>query len=142
MEASEAPMASDTIHIRVDGKLKAEAEVALAGMGLTLPDAVVLLLTRVAADKAMPFEVPGPHGTRPDAAELTEGDGSHEPASTLPLEPLEDWEAEEARLIAAGVLSPPKNPHPMDWDAFWALPRPTVSDEAVREAMDWAKGEF
>jgi prevent-host-death family protein len=29
----------------------------------------------------------------------------------------------------------------MDWDAFWALPRPTVSDEAVREAIEWAKGD-
>jgi hypothetical protein len=29
----------------------------------------------------------------------------------------------------------------MDWDAFWALPSANVSDEAVREAIDWAKGE-
>jgi prevent-host-death family protein len=48
---------------------------------------------------------------------------------------------EEEELIAAGVMSPPKDPTPMDWDAFWALPRPIVSDEAVREAIDWAKGE-
>jgi hypothetical protein len=29
----------------------------------------------------------------------------------------------------------------MDWEAFWALPTGTVSDEAVREAIEWAKGD-
>jgi len=27
----------------------------------------------------------------------------------------------------------------IDWEAFWALPMPTVSDEAVKEALDWVK---
>jgi prevent-host-death family protein len=62
-------------------------------------------------------------------------------ARILPLEPPDDYNAEEARLIAAGILNPPKDPRPMDWDAFWALPRPNVSDEAVKEAIDWAKGD-
>ena len=62
-------------------------------------------------------------------------------ARILPLEPPADYNAEEARLIAAGILNPPKDPRPMDWDAFWALPRPNVSDEAVKEAIDWAKGD-
>jgi prevent-host-death family protein len=62
-------------------------------------------------------------------------------ARILPLEPSETYAEEEARLIAAGIMKPPDDPTPMDWDAFWALPRPIVSDEAVREAIDWAKGE-
>jgi prevent-host-death family protein len=62
-------------------------------------------------------------------------------ARILPLEPAEDYSAEEARLIAAGILKPPKDPKPMDWDAFWAIPTGNVSDEAIKEAMDWVKGE-
>jgi prevent-host-death family protein len=64
-------------------------------------------------------------------------------ARILPVEPSEDedYTSEEARLIAAGILKPPDDPSPMDWDAFWALPAANVSDEAVREAIDWANGE-
>lgn len=62
-------------------------------------------------------------------------------ARILPYQPVEDFDAEEARLIAAGIMTPPKDPTPMDWDAFWALPRPNVSDEAVKEAIEWAKGD-
>jgi len=62
-------------------------------------------------------------------------------ARILPFHPAEDFDAEEARLIASGVMKPPLDPNPMDWDAFWALPRPEVSDEAVREAIEWAKGD-
>ena len=53
-------MASTTmVHIRVDEKLKREACAALDGMGLSLSDAVRLLLVRVAAEKALPFEITG-----------------------------------------------------------------------------------
>ena len=45
----------------------------------------------------------------------------------------------EVLLASTRRMKPPTKV--MDWDAFWALPRPTVSDEAVREAIDWAKGE-
>ena len=45
------------VHIRVDEKLKREACAALDGMGLSLSDAVRLLLVRVAAEKALPFEI-------------------------------------------------------------------------------------
>jgi prevent-host-death family protein len=62
-------------------------------------------------------------------------------ARILPVHPQPEFDPEEARLIAAGILTPPKDPTPMDWDAFWALPRPNVSEEAAREAIDWAKGE-
>ena len=55
-------MASTTmVHIRVDEKLKREAWAALDGMGLSLSDAVRLLLVRVAAEKALPFEIRVPN---------------------------------------------------------------------------------
>lgn len=54
-------MATGIVHIRVDEKIKTKASKALAAMGLTLSDAVRLLLTRVAAEKAMPFEVRVPN---------------------------------------------------------------------------------
>lgn len=41
---------------RIDGSIKEEAATILATMGLTISDAVRLLLTRVAHDHAMPFE--------------------------------------------------------------------------------------
>jgi prevent-host-death family protein len=58
---------------------------------------------------------------------------------TLPLPPEGDHEAEVAYLIATGQAKPPKQK--MDWEAFWALPAGNVSDEAVKEAIEWAKGE-
>ena len=54
-------MASSMVHIRVDGEVKDQAAEALASMGLTVSDAVRLLLTRIAAEKAMPFEVRVPN---------------------------------------------------------------------------------
>ena len=45
----------------------------------------------------------------------------------------------EAKLAAAGILKLPEEE--MNWDAFWKLPRPEVSDEAMKEAIQWAKGE-
>jgi DNA-damage-inducible protein J len=49
------------VHIRVDGNVKTQAAAALATMGLTVSDAVRILLTRIAAEKAMPFEVRVPN---------------------------------------------------------------------------------
>jgi|CZKF01.1.fsa_nt_gi antitoxin (DNA-binding transcriptional repressor) of toxin-antitoxin stability system len=58
---------------------------------------------------------------------------------TLPLPPEGDHEAEAAYLIATGQMKEAKQK--IDWEAFWALPMPTVSDEAVKEALDWARGD-
>ena len=44
------------VQTRINGAVKAEAAAVLATMGLTVSDAVRLLLTRVAHDKALPFE--------------------------------------------------------------------------------------
>lgn len=48
------PAQTSMIHVRVDDRLKAEAADALAGVGLTLSDAVRILLTRVAAEGGLP----------------------------------------------------------------------------------------
>ena len=50
-----------------------------------------------------------------------------------------DLEAHAAHLIATGQMKEAEQE--MDWKAFWALPRPTVSDEVVKEALDWARGD-
>ncbi|MGV7960634.1 type II toxin-antitoxin system RelB family antitoxin [Photorhabdus tasmaniensis] len=49
-------MAAQTsmLHVRVDDKLKADATEKLANLGLTISDAVRILLTRVAKDGALP----------------------------------------------------------------------------------------
>lgn len=54
-------MAASMVHIRVDEKVKAKAAKTLASMGLTVSDAVRLLLTRIASEKALPFEVRVPN---------------------------------------------------------------------------------
>ena len=54
-------MATGMVHIRVEKKVKAKAAKTLASMGLTISDAVRLLLTRVAAENALPFEVRVPN---------------------------------------------------------------------------------
>jgi DNA-damage-inducible protein J len=57
-------MATTTmVHVRLDEKVKSKAEKALAAMGLSISDAVRVLLTRVAAEKALPFEVKVPNAT-------------------------------------------------------------------------------
>lgn len=48
--------ANALVQTRIDGKVKDEAAAVLAAMGLTVSDAVRLMLTRVAHDKALPFE--------------------------------------------------------------------------------------
>jgi DNA-damage-inducible protein J len=53
--------ATAMVHVRVSGKVKAQAEKALAAMGLSTSDAVRMLLTLVAAEKALPFDVHVPN---------------------------------------------------------------------------------
>ena len=48
-------MSNQLVQARVNGDIKEEASVVLAAMGLSLSDAVRLLLTRVAREKALPF---------------------------------------------------------------------------------------
>jgi len=48
------PAQTSMIQVRVDDQLKAQASDALSGVGLTLSDAVRILLTRVAAEGGLP----------------------------------------------------------------------------------------
>jgi DNA-damage-inducible protein J len=48
--------ANALVQTRINGTVKDEASAVLATMGLTVSDAVRLMLTRVAHDKALPFE--------------------------------------------------------------------------------------
>ena len=70
-------MATTTmIHVRIDERVKVKATKALAAMGLSMSDAVRVLLTRVAADKTLPFDVRVPNATtRKAIAELESGGG-------------------------------------------------------------------
>lgn len=56
-------MATETamIHVRVDQELKSKATLTLNKMGLSMSDAVRLLLTRIEADQALPFAVKVPN---------------------------------------------------------------------------------
>ena len=56
-------MATTMVHIRVDHKTKDRAAKTLAAMGMSVSDAVRMLLLRVAAEKALPFAVRVPNAT-------------------------------------------------------------------------------
>jgi DNA-damage-inducible protein J len=65
--------ATTMIHVRVDEQIKAQATDALASMGLTVSDAVRVFLTRVAADKELPFALKAPNAeTRAAMSEADE----------------------------------------------------------------------
>ncbi len=48
--------ANALVTTRIDGAIKEEATVVLASMGLTVSDAVRLLLIKVAREHALPFD--------------------------------------------------------------------------------------
>jgi DNA-damage-inducible protein J len=48
--------ANAVVRARIDEHIKEEATTVLASMGLTLSDAFRLMLTRIAKEKALPFE--------------------------------------------------------------------------------------
>jgi DNA-damage-inducible protein J len=69
-------MATTMVHIRVDERVKERAAKTLAAMGLSVSDAVRILLVRVAAEKALPFDVRVPNATTRRAMEAADrGEG-------------------------------------------------------------------
>ena len=52
---------STMLHVRVDNEIKAQASEALAAMGLSVSDAVRILLKRVVNDQAFPLELKVPN---------------------------------------------------------------------------------
>ena len=70
-------MATTTmVHVRVDEAIKAQAAATLADMGLSVSDAVRMLLVRVAAERALPFDARVPNAeTAAAIRELEAGRG-------------------------------------------------------------------
>ncbi len=54
-------MSSTMVHVRIDETIKQQASETLQAMGLSLSDAVRVFLTRVVADKQIPFDLRVPN---------------------------------------------------------------------------------
>lgn len=70
-------MIADTyVRARIDPGTKKRAEAALQAMGLSVSDAIRLLMLRVADERRLPFEIKAPNAaTREAIAELEAGEG-------------------------------------------------------------------
>lgn len=65
------------VRARIDTSTKLRASHALAGVGLSISDAIRILLMRVADENRMPIELKVPNAeTRAALAELENGDGA------------------------------------------------------------------
>ena len=68
--------ADSVVRARIDSDTKAQATEALGAMGLTVSDAIRLMLLRVADEKRLPFAVKVPNATTVNAMkELEAGRG-------------------------------------------------------------------
>ena len=68
--------ADSVVRARIDSDTKARATEALSAMGLTVSDAIRLMLLRVADEKQLPFAIKVPNATTIKAMkELEEGKG-------------------------------------------------------------------
>jgi DNA-damage-inducible protein J len=68
--------ATDVVRARIDHATKERAAEALAAMGLSISDAIRLLMLRVADERRLPFEVKVPNAaTRRAMKELEDGKG-------------------------------------------------------------------
>ena len=56
-------MPTTMVHVRMDEKTKQRAAKTLAAMGISVSDAVRMLLVRVAAEQALPFDVKVPNAS-------------------------------------------------------------------------------
>ncbi len=85
--------ATEMVHVRIDRRVKERASKTLAAMGLSVSDAVRVLLTRVAAEKALPFEVKLPNTAT--AAAMQEARKGGLPAFNTVSELMADLNAED-----------------------------------------------
>ncbi|MBY0416530.1 MAG: type II toxin-antitoxin system RelB/DinJ family antitoxin [Pararheinheimera sp.] len=60
------------VHVRIDEKIKEQAAETLASMGLTVSDAVRVFLTRVVAEKELPFSLKAPNAQSVNAMAETD----------------------------------------------------------------------
>jgi DNA-damage-inducible protein J len=65
-------MPGDVVRARIDPAVKRQASTVLAGMGLSLSDAIRLMLVRVAAERALPFAVRLPNAETREAMRAAE----------------------------------------------------------------------
>lgn len=71
-----AKTADTYIRARIDSATKKRATEALEAMGLSISDAIRLLMLRIVAERRLPFEVKAPNAkTRKAIAELEAGKG-------------------------------------------------------------------
>jgi DNA-damage-inducible protein J len=87
----ETMMAADTVvRARIDTATKERAAAALAAMGLSISDAIRLLMLRIADEQRLPFEVKVPNAaTRRAMAELERGEGRRFESADALLEDLD-----------------------------------------------------
>lgn len=71
--------ASTLVQTYIDDRVKEEAATVLASMGLTVPDVLRLLLTRIAHDHALPFDPLIPNAETVEA--MMEARGGHLPSA-------------------------------------------------------------
>ena len=83
--------ATAIVRARIDQDTKNRATAALAEMGLSVSDAIRLLLLRIADEKRLPFEVKAPNAaTRAAIAELEAGKGQRFATVTEMMASLND----------------------------------------------------
>lgn len=63
---------NSVVRARIDDTLKAEAAAVLAEMGLTVSDVVRMVLTKIAKEKALPFEMRVPNRLTAETLEKSE----------------------------------------------------------------------
>ncbi len=67
-------LANDSVRARIDTKTKNAATAALAAMGLSVSDAIRLMMRRIADEKRLPFDVRVPNSESVAAmSELDQG---------------------------------------------------------------------
>ncbi len=81
--------ATEIVRARIDQDTKARASAALADMGLSVSDAIRLLMLRIADEKRLPFEIKVPNAkVRRAMEELEAGKGEAFKSSTDMLKDL------------------------------------------------------
>lgn len=70
-------IADSIVRARIDSNTKARASAALEAMGLSISDAIRLLMLRIAEEQRLPFDVQVPNAeSRRAMQELNEGKGT------------------------------------------------------------------
>jgi len=85
--------ANAVVRARIDENIKEEAAVVLEAMGLTISDALRIMLTRVAREKALPFEPLVPNETTIAAIKEARRGGLRRYASAREL--MEELDADD-----------------------------------------------